>query len=203
MKIIFAITVFLCAYFGNFVGIFIGKAQEKQDLVTPSRYMNMTELGFITGKTQNSLGYGNRYQQYITSASIHSFHGYRFSHYFALGTVVGIDWYDFMTLMPLQIGVRGDFAKKRVTPFYAIDIGHSAAWLTANEQTATETFIFNGGLTASVGLGIKVYMDKKTALLFTFGYKRQAAEAIYQSRNYEDKQVFNFNRLYLRMGFCF
>ncbi len=147
-----------------------------QDTIPPfyakPGFMHMTEVGIIAGNNENVEG---------SAYSISTVNGYRFNSYFGAGIGIGIDGYDRMTLMPVFLSLRGNLNKNKVTPFYFLNAGYSAAW--ANDDTPGITYDYvRGGFMLQPGLGY-MFALKNMALYFDIGYKLQKSDISYSYEN--------------------
>lgn len=161
-------------------------------------FLNMTEIGVLSGANSEDSFTPRRY----ASFSFRTFNGYQFNPYFALGISLGTDWYDEVVIAPLALGIRGDFLKTRITPFYRFDIGTGLSSLNPEEENIEN----EGGRFWSIGLGLKVKLPQQTAFTFSLSYDEQNFKQIQTWntwwRNAETRER-NFNRLALRIGFSF
>lgn len=130
--------------------------------------------------------------------------GYHLKHYLSLGLGSGFDFYEDGSMMiPLVLDVRGDLAKKPVTPHYAVNIGYgfvgTRGWNTSR---------LTGGLSGQFGAGLKFNTRRNHEWIFTGGFRFQQT---YQEFNiWTDlpepilvQGNFTYNRVFIEMAFGF
>jgi hypothetical protein len=164
-------------------------------------YLNYIEAGVLSGTTQTITNWQTDYKAYSTF-SLQIFQGHQFHPAFGLGFTTGLDWYHNQTILPVALGIRGDFSQKRITPTYGFDMGYGLGWL--NEQKNNKTYS-GGGLFALSG-GIKIRTLSQTSFLLSLGYRHQFARSNYDSPDAWGIDVENnetFNRLVLKFGVGF
>lgn len=130
--------------------------------------------------------------------------GYHFKHYLSLGLGSGFDFYDDATMIiPLVLDVRGDLAKKPVTPHYAINIGYgfpgARGWDTSR---------LLGGINGQFGAGLKFHTRRKHEWMFTGGFRFQQTYQEFNIWNDLPEPIlvqgnFTYNRVFFEMAFGF
>lgn len=136
-------------------------------------YFGFAEFNFALGETytiqyDGSSSESNR----IKSYGLDIVNGYRTSPWFAIGIGIGVRYYDCEDLLiPYYIHLRTDILDRRVTPFFALNIGGATfSYITTlflAEPTAGIAIRFKGGDQLNIGVGA-------SALLFnngTVGFK--------------------------------
>jgi hypothetical protein len=177
--------------------------QEKRPYFVPKPgYINAFELGILSGTNENIDFWGQRStKQNYASFSFQTFQGHQWHHLISTGVVTGIDIYSYQTLTPLCLGVRGDFSKSRVSPFYTLEHGYSMAFLSPKSD-GRENF---GGWVFNMAMGLKIRTLSKTSYLISIGYRSQKSRVkqndTWGSGFSDIKQT--FNRLALRFGMSF
>lgn len=174
-------------------------APTKQRQAVPVRkgYANHTELGTLLGAVAAPFQPNDVYSQSSFTAS--SFNGYRFSRLLAVGATVGVDWYARNAVVPLSLGVRGDVARSRVSPFYAFDAGYAVVSLAKGKDAD-----FNGALHLNPALGLRFALNGGAALTWSIGYKYQRASTVVENAGVNRiENTYRYNRLALKVGMSF
>ncbi|WP_187262664.1 hypothetical protein [Pontibacter beigongshangensis] len=160
-------------------------------------YVGSVELGFLYGKFKNPF---NNPPTYMASPTVQLFNGYRAHRLFAIGATTGLDFYENLLVTPLTLGIRGDILNTRVSPFYSLDAGYGATFLSSKRAGERP----DGGWLLNPALGLRVRTGNQTAYLFSLGYKQQRVDT--ESMTGWGVQVnerITYKRLSLRMGFMF
>lgn len=158
-------------------------------------YQNITELGISVGNASaGEFGFARK-----IDISTNTFNGYLFNPHLALGFSTGVDTYDQLTYLPVGIGLRGDFTKTQVRPYYSFDTGYTLDWLNNPNLPGN----YEGGFFWNPAVGIKFNSRKYHAFLLTIGFKNQLASFTRTDgiRKISEERV--FKRALFRMGFCF
>lgn len=163
-------------------------------------FINMTEFGILSGANDEQGANPQRY----ASFSFRTFNGYQPASGFAIGLTTGADWYNNAILSPIAVGIRGDFARTRITPFYQFDIGGSFVWQAEQDEIETA----KGGFLLNTGLGLKVRLPSQAALTVGLSYQFQKFETRFQEFTWggnwvETVERREYNRIALRLGFGF
>lgn len=178
------------------------KAQSQETAValattTPNtikRYLGMTEIGYLYGKTSNP-----NLSSSLASPTVQFFNGYRFHRMLSLGATVGFDFYDNVLVTPVALGIRGELTDSRVSPVYGLDVGYGSTFLSDESSQLKH----GGGWMFSPSFGMRVNTANSTAFTFTVGYKRQRVSTENTAWGVNVAQEINYKRLSLRMGFMF
>lgn len=178
----------------------MAQAQEDYNLSAASpaaedtkRYLGMVEFGYLYGKT--AAGSLNS----VASHSVQFFNGVRVHRLVALGVTVGTDFYNNVLVLPFALGIRGELADTRVSPFYSLDAGYGVASLSDdNEQRNTV-----GGWMYNPAVGLRVKTGNDTAFTFGVGYRYQRATIRSSGWSGNLTEEAKYKRLALRMGFMF
>ena len=172
----------------------------KQRLVVPVRkgYVNHTELGTLLGAVAAPFQPDVTYTRSSFTAS--SFNGYRFRRGLAVGATVGVDWYARNAVVPLSLGLRGDLARGRVSPFYAFDAGYAVVSLAKGKDVD-----FDGGLHLNPALGLRFALNSGAALTWSIGYKYLRARTVFENASGPNRieNRYDYNRLALKVGMSF
>ena len=166
---------------------------------TPAKrgFTSQIEMGVLLGQVSTD----NNAPSSRTSFTASLFNGYRIFPALAAGITVGADWYRTKTVIPLSVGLRGDFLRNaKVTPFYAIDVGKGMTWFM-RDKTLTEQ---RGGWHINPALGIRIATGGRSSITWSIGYKYQE---LYGRRDLSmDEYIatdYHYNRMSLRMGMSF
>lgn len=161
-------------------------------------YVNHTELGTLLGSVAVPFQPNDVYTRSSFTAS--SFNGYRFARGLAVGATVGVDWYARNAVVPLSLGLRGDMARSRISPFYAFDAGYAVASLAKGNDVD-----FDGGLHLNPALGLRFGLNSGAALTWSIGYKYQQARTILENPTgfSRTENGYKYNRLALKVGMSF
>jgi hypothetical protein len=163
-----------------------------------SKYMGSMEIGLLYGKIENPF---NNPPTYLASPSVLMFNGFRQHRLFVIGITTGFDFYENILITPIALGFRGELFNTRVSPYYSIDMGYGATFLSGKgfEEKRPE-----GGFLLNPVLGLRVNTGNQTAFLFGLGYKRQRVdwESVSLWGVRMDQRI-TYNRLSIRMGFMF
>ncbi len=182
-------------------------------------YTNITELSFARSFNTTSTSYLNGSSSYYEesefdkinngpSIGVQTINGYQFSPYISAGIGLGINIHSRLFLLPVFVGVRGNFLPGRVTPFVAIDAGYSYT----RQEIIGGSILTNdnkGGLLFSPAIGVKFYVVPKMALNLSLGFRYQEVETkeYYYGNNYgngEYAYIANELRQFnLKFGFTF
>lgn len=177
-------------------------AQAQEDAVAgaapedQARYAGLIEIGYLYGKTNNANSFA---YAYMATPTVQMFNGYRFARFFALGATLGFDFYDNVLITPIALGIRGEFLKTRISPFYSLDVGYGSAKLSDE----SDQFNSKGGWLFNPALGMRIQTGNKTAFTFGLGYKTQRVKNTTTWWGGHVAQKITYKRLSLRMGFLF
>jgi hypothetical protein len=176
-------------------------AEPRPFFIKKSGYLNYIEAGVLSGTTVTNINWQPENKVYSTF-SLQIFQGHQFHPAFGLGFTTGLDWYHNQTILPVAVGIRGDFSQKRITPTYGVDFGYGLGWL--NEQKNNKTY--SGGTLFALSMGIKIRTLSQTSFLLSLGYRQQLARSNFDSPDQWGIDVENnetFNRLVLKFGVGF
>lgn len=172
--------------------------KSRQAVPTRKGYVNHTELGTLLGAVRVPFQPNDTYTR--SSFTANSFNGYRFSGGLSVGATVGVDWYARNAVVPLSLGLRGDMARSRVSPFYALDAGYAVVSLAKGNDVD-----FDGGLHLNPALGLRFALNDGAALTWSVGYKYLRARTVFENATAlsRTENVYNYNRLALKVGMSF
>jgi hypothetical protein len=166
-------------------------------------FTNMTELGASFGQVRYGIQSAESVAKRV-NLTAQSFNGIQLRPRLAIGSTIGVDWYNSALLMPVCAGVRYDLARpgqKNLRVFSSLDTGWGFAWLN-EDPTGYKT---TGGWVISPGIGFRVGKPTSANFIMSLSYKRQEAEA--------DKPLFwnelakhetrVYNRITVRLGISF
>ncbi len=160
-------------------------------------YANDSQMGVLLGQ----VSVNNNSPMSKTSFTASSFNGYRFTPALATGLTVGLDSYRGNLILPISLGLRGDFLKnKKVTPYYALDLGKGMTWLARDNSLDDK----KGGLHLNPALGLRFATGSGAAITWSVGYKRQILSSGLALNEQEGVYYdYTYNRISIRMGISF
>ncbi|GGK80994.1 hypothetical protein ACD591_10245 [Rufibacter glacialis] len=163
---------------------------------TAKKYLGMVELGYLNQSHNDQPLHIS-----VSSPTFTIFNGYQWHRLLAVGTTLGLDFYQEAVVSPLALGFRGTVLPARVSPFYSMDMGYGATFLQKGSD-ANET---RGGFLWNPALGLRVQAGPQTAFAFSLGYKTQRLHT--KITNTWDNSVISnditYKRLSVRIGFQF
>ena len=176
---------------------------QKKDAVKPWQFHSINNIGLLEGQA------GSAFQ-------LQTINGAQYKSWLA-GIGVGLDYYRFRTI-PLFADVRKEFGKSGNKFFVYADAGINFYW--KKDKDAKQFYVddkFKNGFYGEAGLGYKLKINQKIALIFSGGYsyKKLTEEgSSYPSYMYpilagtefpiaKEKINYNFNRLVLKAGIEF
>ena len=144
---------------------FKGMAQERV-------YFGQTEIGFLVGNSEEQ--WDGKRQRRI-DVSFMTFHGAHITKNNVVGFSLGIDQYDEISVIPIALGWIGFLGKDgKPKIFGGLDIGGGSTILEKKVSDEWSKSWYEGGSLISPSAGISFPSKKdKTALSFSFAYKRQ------------------------------
>jgi hypothetical protein len=150
-------------------------------------FTNITEFcfGIGTGEFDEDFAYG-----------LHTVNGYLVNPHFSVGLGIGADKYKALLLVPIYADLRANILKGKVSPYVSLGAGYSVAvWNDFNHPV-------RGGVMVNPDLGVKLFVSRKTSLLFSIGYRLQGySSASWYSWN--DPQTNLTHQLSLKLGATF
>ena len=179
----------------------VAKKEDKKVTTEYKRkgYINVTELNFGYGISTIKTSQGSAYvQEQEPIFGLRTVNGYQFSPYFTLGVGLGYEAFDDSGLMPITLDSRIMFLNKKFSPVLNLNGGYSVGLNNS------------GGLYANPSIGLRMFLSKKTALLFNIGYKVQQLTFktvtnynYYYGQPYTKTSIENFNFLSFSLGVSF
>lgn len=183
-------------------------------------YFNQTEFGAMFGRVENQW---NGETEERINFSMLTFHGARVAKHHVVGFSLGLDHYEYLTVIPVALGWRGFFGENgKAQLIGGFDIGGGSTILEEGEESQWGKSWYEGGIMASPSVG-GIFPGKKgkSALTVTIAYKRQ--DLSYFQGSYEpigaqrptilsslppgysslSETDYLFQSLVLRMGFSF
>lgn len=161
-----------------------------------SRFLGTVEMGYLYGKVENPF---NAPPSYLASPSISTFSGYQAHRLFAIGAVLGFDFYENILITPLGLGIRGSILKTRISPYYSFDIGYGLSTFSGKGEGEKP----KGGWFINPMLGLRVKINNNSGFLFGLGYKEQPVETEQFNGWSTINQKITYKRFALRAGFTF
>ncbi|WP_140160612.1 hypothetical protein [Algoriphagus antarcticus] len=141
-------------------------------------YFGQTEIGFLYGRGVEQWD-GNHEER--IDVSFMTFHGVHLSKNNVIGFSAGFDQYDEISIIPIALGWRGFLGKEgKPKIFGGLDLGGGSAVFEKKISDEWSKSWYEGGLLVSPSVGISFPSRKdKTALSFSFAYKRQQISQFY------------------------
>ena len=165
-------------------------AKERENKASP---VEMAASVNFYGGSQNSGGF-----TFITS--------YRFPFRLAVGTGMGIEWFDHQQI-PFMADVRYYFLKGSWSPYVYAQGGYAVPLSQKGDNDWTE---YHGGALAGTGAGMRFNFSKRNALVFSIGYRYQKTETVTNPYpwssswpQYENIRYDEYNRMTFSFGFLF
>ena len=183
--------------FGLMAISFFSFAQQK-NTSDSWRFQSTVNVGLLEGQT------GSAFQ-------LQTINGARYKSWFA-GVGLGLDFYRFRTI-PLFLDIRKEFGSDLNKVFIYADGGISFSWVTDQEKLGYADEHFNNGFYSDLGLGYKMAVGKKNAVLISLGYSYKKLTESYTSYYYypdyppgpapKEQINYSLNRLSIKMGWTF
>ena len=149
-------------------------------LPPPDRpYLTLRERFFHLGEI-NVLAGSRRYAP-NTAVGIHTVNGYHFHPQLGAGLGLGVDHYGLVTTLPVYLNLRGAVLKQKISPYYFVSAGSSAAW-GHEPEAAIDRLRVRGGWMLHAGLGYQ-FNFARSALLVHGGFKSQQTELSYRQND--------------------
>ena len=138
------------------------------------------EKGYYSMIDFGALVQSSAYYDYGSGASLTMVNGYAFSPRLRAGIGVGLESYGYnnVNTVPLYLNLSGLINRRRWSPYYFLNAGASAAWISDGDVDGGTFYDTKGGLMLHPGLGY-LYHVGRTALSFAVGYKMQKARVRY------------------------
>ncbi|TXE10283.1 hypothetical protein [Algoriphagus aquimarinus] len=157
-------------------------------------YFGQTEIGFLVGNSEEKWD-GNRQRR--IDVSFMTFHGAHITKNNVVGFSLGIDQYDEISVIPITLGWRGFLGKDgKPKIFGGLDIGGGSTILEKKVSDEWSKSWYEGGSLISPSAGISFPSKKdKTALSFSFAYKRQQISHYWGTRIQPGSQVIANDKL--------
>jgi hypothetical protein len=174
-------------------------AQQKTPAST-WKFHSINNIGLLEGQT------GSAFQ-------LQTINGVQYKSWFA-GAGVGLDFYRYRTI-PLFADLRKEFGHGANKFFLYADLGIGFSWVTDNEKMAYVTNDhFSNGFYDDFGVGYKISMGKRNAMLISLGYSYKKIVESYNDGiyfGYPPAEGFDYteqinsylNRLSIKIGWVF
>lgn len=170
-----------------------------QPQISEKKVNPIKDEGFYT-TAELGLGFGQQNGWPVLGIGMDFNVGYQFKPIFRAGLGLGVYYYSYQhTYSPISLHLSGDFLKKKVTPYYYLNLGWSRNLTIDNEN---ETF--RGGRYINVGGGFKINTSYGAYFMFFAGFKSQAGSVVNSwDWDADYTNYYNFNRLNtgLALGF--
>lgn len=145
-----------------------------------AKFVYLSSLGFAKGVNDIHFD-GRTVKNNIPVISIHQVLAYQFNPYVILGVGAGYDLYSKTGFIPLYTHLTVNFMNNDWAPFWNLNAGYSFKWYV-NQKPEPMTRVIHAartGLYGETGLGLKMKMSPKFALLFSVNYKLQQSHIYY------------------------
>jgi hypothetical protein len=189
-------------FFMLIVLVDISSAQQKA-LSGQWQFHSINNAGLLEGET------GSAFQ-------VQTVNGLKYKSWFT-GLGLGLDLYRVRSI-PLFADIRKEFGKENNKLFVYADVGINFSWATDQQKTSyVEADKFSNGFYSDLGLGYKVLVGRRNAVLLSLGYSFKKTVESYDQVYFvpnglsdpggsdADKQKINYslNRLSLKIGWEF
>lgn len=158
----------------------------------------------IYNETYVNMPMGNdQWGWWVSGLGLHHVMGYQHNRWIGAGLGIGIDAYEMGSshnVIPIYLEARGYFLKKKVSPFYSMNLGYGIA-LKDQNSGITEA---KGGLMYNPSLGYRFGGHPNANFTLALGYKVQKATYIspgWDGSRFENK--YTFKRVNLKFGMLF
>lgn len=160
-----------------------------QSLAQQGQYFGQTEIGFLSGKSQDLWDESHETR---FGATLMTFNGIHLTNNHVIGFVTGIDQYEGLTILPLAIGWRGFFGKDgNARIFGGLDIGGGSAVFEKYTKDEWSKSWYEGGYLVSPSIGVTLPTKyDKTAFSFSIAYRRQQVSNYYAVLSQPGTQTF-------------
>ncbi len=162
-------------------------------------YFVGVELGLNTGRNYSG-GTGSNAR--VSSPSIHVITGFQWTGHWATGVGASLDIYQTGTFIPVYVHGMYMPLNSRLTPVATMDLGYGFYTKAFNGDPASNQRI-TGGLFLNPAVGFMVRSPKRTAFLFTVGYRQQDFSQAFQNGEIRTSQAISLRRMSLRMSLLF
>ncbi|MFC5624098.1 hypothetical protein [Algoriphagus winogradskyi] len=165
-----------------------------KSLAQEKKYFGQTEIGILFGKSEEQWD-GSRQRRF--DVSFMTFHGAHITKSHVVGFSLGIDQYDEISVIPVALGWRGFLGKDdKPKLFGGLDIGGGSTILEKKIGDQWSKSWYEGGFLVSPSVGISFPSKKdKTALSFSFAYKRQQISHYWGTLIQQGSQVIKNDKL--------
>jgi hypothetical protein len=176
-----------------------GKKMEEKVGVEKMTYEYAFKERGIYNVSSLSLNVGNDFEGTTVGVGVQHVLGYQFNRWIGAGAGVGIDVFGFNAEKPFVAvfgDVRGYFLPKKVSPFYAFQMGYGFL----NDQRIRDA---KGGLLVYPALGVRFSGKAGANFSMDIGYKYQKSEVEYGW--WDSYQIWNYryHRYVFRVGLTF
>ncbi len=158
----------------------------------------------IYNETYFNMPMGNdQWGWWVSGLGLHHVMGYQHNRWIGAGLGVGIDAYEIGSshnVLPIYLEARGYFLKKKVSPFYSMNLGYGIALKDQNSNIVEA----KGGLMYNPSLGYRFGGHPNANFTLALGYKVQKASYTrlgWDGSRFENK--YTFKRVNLKLGILF
>lgn len=177
--------------------------QASAQKIRPVREYAFKEKG-IYNETYVNLPMGNnQWGWFVSGLGLHHVTGYQYNRWIGTGIGIGVDSYemgDGRNVMPIYLEARGYFSKKKVSPFYSVNLGYGIA-LKNKGAGINET---KGGIMYNPSVGWRFGGHPNANFTLALGYKMQKIS--YRSQIWDGsslEQKYMYKRINLKLGVLF
>ena len=157
-------------------------------------YSNITDFGLLVAS-----GYNTKNAIF----SIQSTHNYAFRERMAAGAGFGLEFFEQLTV-PLYTSFTWQVNSQKLSPFTTIKAGYSFA-VGEPGYSWDYTIDASGGMMWSAGVGTKIWLSHRNALVIKIQYRYQGMHSVrtWEWTGATTELLKKYNRLELRFGFQF
>lgn len=148
---------------------------------TPERkFIYMTSVGYASGfgkiELENKTVANKNF-----NVSVNQLLGYQFNPYFQLGLGFGFDFWKHTAFIPLYLNVTVNFTNTKIAPLFYANMGYSFKWYISSTPEVMDRVIHGtmSGPMGEAGLGIRVKLNDKIAMVLAACYKNQYTDIRY------------------------
>ncbi len=135
---------------------------------------------------------------------LHHVVGYQHNRWIGTGIGIGFDGYSMgnaYNVIPVYAEARGYFSKKKISPFYSLNLGYGIGVKNTNQGI----FGAKGGIMVNPSLGYRFGGHPNANFTLAMGYKFQKVSYEYMDwwDSFPVEQNFTFKRINLKLGMLF
>ena len=149
--------------------------------LTPERkFVYMTSVGYATGLGQIVLEQ-QTVQNRNFDISVNQLLGYQFNPYFQLGLSAGFDFWKHTAFIPVYLNITVNFTNTKFVPLFYTNLGYSFKWYVSSIPEKMDRVVHGTkrGPMGEAGLGMKININEKLAIVLAACYKVQYTDIRY------------------------